>query len=287
MEYTGWIKLHRKILGDSKFKHMSPTKRSVFIIYLLLAKRAGKWRGYLVDEDGLPLTQSARAECCGIDRSGLSRHDKELVKLGVLEAHPNGRLKVKNYDKYQGGECAKTHTEDNQFLGECAEQRAIDRAKTHNRHEGECAIDRAKTHTSSTKSIPLRREVKKIRNIDIGDTLGSRWSECLEILKTIANYPCNPVIDNQLLDNIETDFPAINVLEQLKAWRVYKLDKPLDKKSNSRNQFRNWCKIASERKSERQYDGRDTRHTARPRTLSGDAYDAQIRAFALEFDAKE
>ena len=51
--------------------------------------------------------------------------------------------------------------------------------------------------------------------------------------------------------------------------------------------YQDWITPPAELMEKGNTNGRDTRHNTRPRTLSGDAYDAQIRAFALEFDAKE
>ena len=42
------------------------------------------------------------------------------------------------------------------------------------------------------------------------------------------------------------DFPGLDLVDEVKAWRAYKLDKPLTQKANPRSQLRNWCKKAVE-----------------------------------------
>jgi hypothetical protein len=101
MDSTGWVKIYRKLPEDSKIRALSTSKRWVFICYILMARHEGKWRGYLVDENGRALTYTERAAYCGIDRGNLVRHDQGLIAAGLIEQHAQGRLKVTNYDRYQ------------------------------------------------------------------------------------------------------------------------------------------------------------------------------------------
>ena len=48
----------------------------------------------------------------------------------------------------------------------------------------------------------------------------------------------------KLLRNLETDFPDVDVLPELKKYHIYKLDHPLKKNSNPRLQLRNWFENA-------------------------------------------
>jgi hypothetical protein len=66
----------------------------------------------------------------------------------------------------------------------------------------------------------------------------------LRELKSVKNYPFDYAADLEHLRSLAVDFPDIDILAEVKKWRVYKLDKPLEKKSNPRLQFRNWCEIA-------------------------------------------
>jgi hypothetical protein len=65
--------------------------------------------------------------------------------------------------------------------------------------------------------------------------------EILRTLKAVAAYAFDYARDLEHIRALAVDFPAVDLLAQAKAWRTYKLDKPLLKRSNPRSQFRNWC----------------------------------------------
>jgi hypothetical protein len=66
-------------------------------------------------------------------------------------------------------------------------------------------------------------------------------------LQKVKGYPMDPVTDIKYLIALAKDFPNLDLLQQVKTWAVYKLDKPLERKSNPRSQFRRWCQIDFEK----------------------------------------
>jgi hypothetical protein len=67
----------------------------------------------------------------------------------------------------------------------------------------------------------------------------------LECLGAIPGYQvCEPV-DRALLEELMRDFPEIDLLEQLKAWRWYRADNPTTLK-NPRSALRRWMMRARE-----------------------------------------
>lgn len=71
----------------------------------------------------------------------------------------------------------------------------------------------------------------------------------LHELKQVPGFPSDYSKNLAFIRTLAVDFPDLDLLEQAKKWRVYKLDKPLLKKSNPRLQFRNWCEIAAKRRA--------------------------------------
>lgn len=69
--------------------------------------------------------------------------------------------------------------------------------------------------------------------------------ECLKALKNIKNYPFTLEKDIEFINSLLNDFSSLDIIEELKKWATYKLDKPLRKSSNARLQIRNWCKKIS------------------------------------------
>jgi hypothetical protein len=83
----------------------------------------------------------------------------------------------------------------------------------------------------------------------------------LKELKTVTDYPFDYEKDLGHIRALAIDFPEIDLVEQLKKWRTYKIDKPLNKNSNARLQFRNWCEIAEKQRLEKG----DSRHEPKAR----------------------
>lgn len=73
----------------------------------------------------------------------------------------------------------------------------------------------------------------------------------LKELKQVAGYPFEYEQDLTYIRSLTVDFPTVDILTEVKKWRVYKMDKPLAKKSNPRLQFRNWLTNAQRFKRER------------------------------------
>lgn len=69
--------------------------------------------------------------------------------------------------------------------------------------------------------------------------------EALAELKSIPGYPFDFDKDLKLIRNLETDFPDVEMVPELKKYHIYKLDHPLKKNSNPRLQIRNWFENAS------------------------------------------
>lgn len=67
----------------------------------------------------------------------------------------------------------------------------------------------------------------------------------LNELRKIENYPITYLKDLALIRRLLIDYPDVNLLEEIKRFAIYKLDKPLKKNSNARSQLHNWVKNAS------------------------------------------
>lgn len=72
----------------------------------------------------------------------------------------------------------------------------------------------------------------------------------LNFLKGISKYPYNYQTDLEFLRTLWVDFPGIKILEELKKWKVWLMDARvrLRGKVNYRSRFRNWLKIAEQKR---------------------------------------
>ena len=82
----------------------------------------------------------------------------------------------------------------------------------------------------------------------------------LNVLRGVKRYPFEFEKDLELLRELKSDFSRINLLEEAKKWKVYKLDKPLNENTNARYQLRKWVAQAEEwrdKSRDCQYEDRD------------------------------
>lgn len=100
-DYSGWIKLHRKALESKDLMSFHPSVRWIFIGYLLIACKTGKWRGYLTDQNGKPISRRERAKLIGVDQAWLARREAEFIEKNMLKEMASGRLKIEHYSDYQ------------------------------------------------------------------------------------------------------------------------------------------------------------------------------------------
>jgi len=70
--------------------------------------------------------------------------------------------------------------------------------------------------------------------------------EILNKLKDITGYPFNYDKDLGFIRQLAVDYPAVDILEQVKSYTTWLLDNPYKANSNPRSQFRNWCKNSIE-----------------------------------------
>ena len=69
--------------------------------------------------------------------------------------------------------------------------------------------------------------------------LSSDEKEFLEALEEIKNYPLDREKDLEMYKTLEERYPELDLIEAIENWKLYKLDKPLTKKSNARSQINN------------------------------------------------
>jgi len=67
-------------------------------------------------------------------------------------------------------------------------------------------------------------------------------NEILETLSMVKNYPIDREKDLDMIKRLEERYPQLDLVESIKDWATYKLDKPLKPKDNPRSQINTSCK---------------------------------------------
>ncbi len=82
---------------------------------------------------------------------------------------------------------------------------------------------------------------------DGGGGATANETKILNVLKTVKNYPFDAKTDLEAIRNLAADYPDVDLLQEVKHWATWVLDKPLQKgKSKPRSQIRNWVRKSRE-----------------------------------------
>lgn len=248
----GWVKIYRSITGDTAIRQLSATKRWQFVCYILMAQHKGEWVGHLVDDCGRPYTTDERAAYCGLDRSNLWRHDKDLIKKGLITMESGGRMRVTNYDKYQQSVVKP-------------QQKPVVKSQQEPVVKPQSVVNPVVNNQRSLQQDHAQNvggRSKEVKNIPPTTT----EQACLDVLQSVANYPYDEAHDLETLRRYAQDFPTVDMLKELKAWSAYKLDHPLKPKQAPRSQIHKWLSnsviYTAQRQARRNGNGRHSENNS-------------------------
>jgi hypothetical protein len=74
-----------------------------------------------------------------------------------------------------------------------------------------------------------------------------RIDRIVALLHAQPGWPADLVKDRQLVALLVTQYPGINLADEIVKWRAWMLDHESRKKVNHRARFTNWCSKASSR----------------------------------------
>jgi len=80
-------------------------------------------------------------------------------------------------------------------------------------------------------------------NNKIISIMSQEESQYISVLEKIPLYPIDREKDLSYYHELEQRYPKIDLLEMIKDWESYKLDKPLKKNDNPRSQINTQCKL--------------------------------------------
>ena len=163
----------------------------------------------------------------------LGRRLKKLVESGILSS------KIK---KYHAG-TATYYTVGVNYL-------QLISKSAHSTFESEAPDSKVETaHDSKVETAPDSKVETdpSINDPSINDSsiiiMTPEQDKYISILKTIKNYPLNLEKDIEHYNTLIDRYPEVDLIEMLKDWASYKLDKPLTKKCNPRSQLNTQCKL--------------------------------------------
>jgi hypothetical protein len=121
------------------------------------------------------------------------------------------------------------------------------------------------TYSQPSTNLQLTTKEERIDREDRGKTdkniiiiLNPLENEFISVLKTISNYPLELEKDREMVSTLSERYPALDLIQAIKDWAIYKKDKPLNKNSNARSQintsFKNYVEWGKCRKGVKHAD---------------------------------
>ena len=243
---TGWIKLHRKIwdhwLWDTK---ESFDKRAAWIDLLMLVNHAPRKVNIgmeLVEvRVGEHITSLRKlASRWGWSSSKVRRFLELLEDDGMLTVNSDTKktvVRVVNYPKYQGkNEDANpaNGTSRNSDGTRAEHDQDTDEMRTDTNNNVENGAKNTREE-GATGDLPSSVDENQLPNVT------SEEREILQALKDIPDWPFDYDKDLEHIRDVATEYPKVDLAEQVKFFGSKLIDKPLNKET-PRLQLRRWIK---------------------------------------------
>lgn len=275
----GWIKLYRCLLDKAIWRCSTPAQKAVLITVLLMANHEDKeweWQGqkYICKPGQFISSLSAIADKAGVTIQSVRSALKKFEKYDFLtnQSTKDGRLiTIVNWEFYQGIDelpnKAPTKTSTNQIENfnkeankepnkevnkdattanasifntstplEVATQQSSQQTTQQSTQQ---SISEKSTNDSTTNKKNKEDIINNYNNIII---LTPDEAQFLEVLQTIPNYPYDRNKDLAMYYRLKERYPQLDLIEAIKDWATYKLDKPLKEGDNPRSQINTACK---------------------------------------------
>ncbi|HHW03383.1 MAG TPA: hypothetical protein GXX35_11365 [Thermoanaerobacterales bacterium] len=248
---SGWIKLHRQIT-ESDVYQMPPLYLRVFERLIIEANHQDNEIPYKKHSQDIACKKlikrgerltSIRQICQWVgwyERGIFKMPNPKTIKTILDWLQQNDMIQIYNDE----GNRKETHY---RIVNYEIYQSDDDIKVTEKKQSGNSKETEKKQSLDTNKNDKNDKNEKNDKKLVIDPFL----REILNQLQQIKDYPFDFDKDIDFIKSLLTDFPDLNLQEEIKKWATYKLDKPFKKKSNPRSQFRNWCKKALEWRKEK------------------------------------
>lgn len=233
-----WFRCYTEIKRDRKLRRLPPEHRWVWVVLMALAKESPLEGQLLISED-IPLTIDDIADEAAVEPEDAAQAIERFKEQNMLYEE-DGVFVLANWDKRQFVSDTSTDRvrKHRQRKDETLQECFINGDETPPEAEAESRDQKQNTETEKEEEGPVKPETSS------SPSPSNQERECMQILNTIPSYPFDYRKDIEQLRSLAVDFPTVDILKELKKWKVYKLDHPLKKKSNPRLQLRRWFENA-------------------------------------------
>ena len=218
----GYTKIANELLDKLAMTHLAPNAWRVIIFIIR------KTYGYHKKVDYIANSQIV--EGTGLCKAVVSRCLRTLHTQNLIVKNGNKLGLQKNYMLWQKLALPSTSISDSSI-------KVSDLVNSKKLAESSTELTISSTKVSSCDVTQYKKTTKQ-------NKCSNELLHVLEVLKTTRGYPYDEEKDIDFLQDLQTDFPTVDLLGVSKDFRTYHLDKPIKPGHNPRNQLRNFCKNA-------------------------------------------
>lgn len=246
-----WIKITTSMFEDEKIDYIEslPEADTLIVVWVKLLTLAGKCNtgGYIFLAEKIPYSAEMLAHKFRRPLNTVKMALEIFKNLGMIEIDEKDFLYISNWEKHQnieGMDRIKELTRKRVAKHRAKKIEELTTSVTSN-VEGNVTVTPS---NAADIDIELDLDIDKDKELDkeIKIIMTPREAEFLSILSKVQHYPIDRVKDIEMVQALSERYPNLNLIETLKDWAIYKKDKPLDKKSNPRNQINQYFKKAVE-----------------------------------------
>ena len=243
MSEVRWIKLTTGMFDDEKIRLIEsmPEPDATLIIWIKLIIQAGKTNagGYIFLSESIPYTDEMLSTIFNRPVNTVRLALKVLQDFEMIVINDSG-IYINTFKKHQNIEALERIREQARLrVAKCRENKKLQANIGNVSVTLRNALDKTRTDTDL--------DLEKNKDLDASPS----ERECLNILKRIYNYPLSYTKDIEFIRQMLTEFPDIDILNEVKKFAAYTLDKPFKQSSNPRLRLRNWLSNARKFKQER------------------------------------
>ncbi len=228
-----WLRLWTDITNDPKIRRIPPAQRWAWIAILVLSKKS-PIPGMLLVSEGVPVTVADIA-----DEARISEQEAEQAIQSFLE---------QNMLTAENGVYIVLHWKLRQFESDSSTERV--RRLRQKRGKNVNVTETFQDSFIDVSETPPETETEtEISN------LSSAIRESLKLLKAVPGWKFDFSKDVDLLQDLMSDFPNVDISKELKNIKTWVADKPFKKNANRRLFVRKW--ISNSQKDFNQRLGRN------------------------------
>lgn len=234
MAEVKWIKITTNMFEDEKidFIESLPEADAILVIWIKLLAQAGKCNanGFIFLTEQIPYTEEMLSHKFRRPLNTVRLALQTLRNLQMIEMD-EGILRIANWEKHQNI----------QGLDKIREQ-TRKRVAKHREKQAELPTNNAECNVTVTQGNETDIDIELDKELDIDKEkeiiiMSDEESKFINILSGVKNYPLDRAKDLEMYKTMQERYPTLNLLEAIEDWKQYKLDKPLEKKSNPRSQI--------------------------------------------------